>query len=186
MFYKYNQDKLAFEQVQTATFIKGGLIIIAISLAIGFGVAPRATTQNLTPEEKLIVVREYNGFSEHKLVEKIKQLNFKYPHIILAQAMQETGNFKSTIFKQGNNLFGMKQAKIRATLAQGTNNGHAYYETWQESVYDYAMFYNTYLNDIKTEGEYYGYLQQYYAEDPAYVERLKIIIVKRKLKNKFN
>jgi flagellum-specific peptidoglycan hydrolase FlgJ len=48
------------------------------------------------------------------------------------------------------------------------------------------MFYNTYLRDLKTESEYYGYLQQYYAEDPNYVERLKNIINNKKLKEKFN
>ncbi len=80
----------------------------------------------------------------------------------------------------------MKEARIRATLAKGTNRNHAYYDSWQESLYDYALFYNTYLHDIKTEGEYYGYLQQYYAEDPNYVERLKNIINNKKLKEKFN
>jgi len=98
MFYKYNEDKLAFEQVKTATFIKGGLIILAVTLAIGFGVVPRATIHNLTPEEKLIVVREYNGFSEAKLVDQIKTLNFRFPHIILAQSYQETGRYTSGIF----------------------------------------------------------------------------------------
>ena len=80
----------------------------------------------------------------------------------------------------------MKEAKIRATLAKGTNRGHAYYDSWQESLYDYALFYNTYLHDIKTEGEYFEYLRQNYAQDPTYVERLKALIKKRNLKAKFN
>jgi hypothetical protein len=186
MFYKYNEDKLAFEQVKTATFIKGGLIILAVILAIGFGVVPRATIHNLTPEEKLIVVREYNGFSEAKLVDQIKTLNFKFPHIILAQSYQETGHYKSTIFRENHNLFGMKEAVLRTNVAQGTNRGHAYYEDWQSSVVDYALYYATYLSDIKTEGEYFEYLRQNYAQDPTYVERLKSLIKKRNLKAKFN
>jgi flagellum-specific peptidoglycan hydrolase FlgJ len=80
----------------------------------------------------------------------------------------------------------MKEAKIRATLAKGTNRGHAYYENWQSSVVDYALYYATYLSDIKTEGEYFEYLRQNYAQDPTYVERLKSLIKKRKLKAKFN
>jgi flagellum-specific peptidoglycan hydrolase FlgJ len=80
----------------------------------------------------------------------------------------------------------MKEAKSRATLAKGTNRGHAYYASWQESLYDYALFYSTYLYDIKTEGEYFGYLEQYYAEDPTYVQRLKALIKKNDLKSKFN
>jgi len=124
--------------------------------------------------------------SQSKNYEKINQLNFKFPHIILAQSYQETGHYKSSIFLENNNLFGMKEAKLRANLAKGTNRGHAYYETWQESVIDYALYYSTYLYKIRTEGEYFEYLRQNYAEDPTYVQRLKQIIKKQDLKSKFN
>lgn len=186
MFYKFNQDALEFEKVKTGSFVKAGLIVVAVVMLIGFGVAPRATVKNLTPEEKLIVVREYNDFSEAKLISKIKELNFRFPHIILAQSYQETGRFKSPIFKENHNLFGMKEAVLRVNLAKGTNRGHAYYEDWQSSVVDYALYYATYLSDIKTEGEYFEYLRQNYAEDPGYVERLKALISKGNLKGKFN
>ena len=185
MFYKFNQDTLEFQRVKPSTYVKGGLLVLAVAAIVGFSSSPRAVLKDLTPEEKIIVVREYNGFTQKALIEKIKSLNFKFPYIILAQSYQETGNYKSDIFLECKNLFGMKEARIRATLAKGTNRNHAYYDSWQESLYDYALFYNTYLHDIKTEGEYYGYLQQYYAEDPTYVERLKDIVIKRKLKEKF-
>jgi uncharacterized FlgJ-related protein len=186
MFYKFNQDTLEFQRVKPSTYVKGGLLVLAVAAIAGFSSSPRAVLKDLTPEEKIIVVREYNGFTQKALIEKIKSLNFKFPYIILAQSYQETGNYKSDIFLNGNNLFGMKEARIRATLAKGTNRNHAYYDSWQESLYDYALFYNTYLHDIKTEGEYYGYLQQYYAEDKSYVTRLKALIKKNNLKAKFN
>jgi flagellum-specific peptidoglycan hydrolase FlgJ len=53
------------------------------------------------------------------------------------------------------------------------------------SVLDYALYYSTYLYKLKTEGEYFEYLRQNYAEDPTYVQRLKQIIKKQELKNKF-
>ena len=137
-------------------------------------------------EEKIIVVREYNGFTEKALIQKIKSLNFKFPYIILAQSYQETGRYKSTIFRENNNLFGMKEAVLRTNLAQGTNRGHAIYDTWQDSVIDYALYSATYLSDIKTEGEYFEYLRQNYAEDKSYVTRLKALIKKNDLKSKFN
>ena len=186
MFYKFNQDTLEFQRVKPTTYVKGGLLVLAIIVTIGFNTSPRPVLNNLSQEEKLIVVREYNEFSQAKLIEKIKELNFKFPHIILAQSYQETGNFKSTIFLENNNLFGMKEAKLRSNLAKGTNRGHAYYEDWQSSVIDYALYYSTYLSDIKTEGEYFEYLRQNYAEDPTYVDRLKALIKKRNLKAKFN
>jgi flagellum-specific peptidoglycan hydrolase FlgJ len=79
----------------------------------------------------------------------------------------------------------MKEAALRANLATGTNRGHALYDNWQDSVVDYALYYSTYLYDIKTEGEYFEYLRQNYAEDPTYVERLKSLIKKENLKSKF-
>ena len=183
MYYKFNEEKLAFEKtnITNKSLIALG-ITIGLAIILGFTSKPKDAIQNLTTEDRLIVIREYNEFSEQKLIEKINQLNFKYPHIILAQAKLESGNFKSTIFLENNNLFGMKEAKLRVNLAKGTNRQHAYYESWQESVYDYALYYSTYLSDIKTEGEYFEYLRQNYAEDPTYVQLLKEIIKKQNLK----
>jgi uncharacterized FlgJ-related protein len=186
MYYKFNKETLLFEKSKVSKKVLAGVgVIIGLFIILGFTANSANEVQNLSQEEKLIVIREYNEFSQEKLIEKIKQLNFKFPHIILAQSYQETGHYKSSIFLENNNLFGMKEAKLRANLAKGTNRGHAYYETWQESVIDYALYYSTYLYNLRTEGEYFEYLRQNYAEDPTYVQRLKEIIKKQDLKNKF-
>jgi uncharacterized FlgJ-related protein len=187
MYYKFNEETLLFEKSKVSNkVLVGAGVIIGLLIVFGFTSNPDDKVKNLSTEDKLIVIREYNEFSEAKLIEKIKQLNFKFPHIILAQSYQETGHYKSGIFLENNNLFGMKQAQIRVTLAKGTNRNHAYYDSWQDSVNDYAMFYATYLSDLKTEGEYFEYLKQNYAEDPTYVQRLRSLIQKRDLKSKFN
>ena len=187
MYYKFNEQTLLPEKVKlTNKSLLGFGAAVGLLLVFGFTSNPANEVQNLSQEEKLIVVREYNEFSETKLIEKITELNFKYPYIILAQAKLESGNFKSTIFLENNNMFGMKEAKLRSNLAKGTNRGHAYYESWQESVIDYALYYSTYLSDIRTEGEYFEYLRQNYAEDKSYVQRLKALIKKNDLKSKFN
>ena len=80
----------------------------------------------------------------------------------------------------------MKQARIRINTAEGTYNGHAYYNSWQESVYDYAFFSCRYLSKISSENEYFEYLSKTYAEDPNYVNKLKSIIEKENLISKFN
>ena len=186
MYYKFNKETLLPEKVNvTNKTLTGVGVAIGLLLVLGFTSKPKDKVQDLSQEERLIVIREYNEFSETKLIEKIRQLNFRYPHIILAQAKLESGHFKSTIFLENNNMFGMKEAKLRANLAKGTNRGHAYYETWQESVIDYALYYSSYLRSINTEGEYFEYLRQNYAEDPTYVQRLKEIIKKQDLKSKF-
>jgi uncharacterized FlgJ-related protein len=186
MYYKFNKETLLPEKVNvTNKSLIGFGAAVGLLLVFGFTSNPANEVQNLSQEDKLIVIREYNEFSENKLIEKITELNFRYPHIILAQAKLESGHFKSTIFLENNNMFGMKEAKLRANLAKGTNRGHAYYETWQESVIDYALYYSSYLRSINTEGEYFEYLRQNYAEDPTYVQRLKQIISKQDLKSKF-
>jgi hypothetical protein len=186
MYYKFNKETLDFEKVGLTSKILSGIgAIIGLTIILGFTLLPSSKEQETSYEEKLIIIRQYNEFSEEKLVTHLRELNLKFPYIILAQSIQETGNFKSGIFKENNNLFGMKEAKMRATLAQGTSRGHAYYGSWKESLYDYAMYYNTYLRKIKTEDEYFEYLRQNYAEDPEYVPRLKDIIRKKKLKHLF-
>jgi len=186
MYYKFNEQTLLPEKVKLTNKSLIGLgAAVGLLLVFGFTSNPANKVQNLSQEERLIVIREYSGFSESKLIEKISQLNFKYPYIILAQAKLESGYFKSTIFLENNNMFGMKQAKLRANLAKGTNRNHAYYDTWQDCILDYALYYSTYLSDIKTEGEYFEYLRQNYAEDKTYVQRLKQIIKKQDLKSKF-
>jgi uncharacterized FlgJ-related protein len=187
MYYKFNKETLDFEKTKLSNKTLTGLgAAVGLLLIFGFTSNPANKVENLSQEERLIVIREYSGFSESKLIEKIDQLNFRYPHIILAQAKLESGHFKSTIFLENNNMFGMKEAKLRANLAKGTNRGHAYYDTWQDCILDYALYYSTYLSDIRTEGEYFEYLRQNYAEDPTYVQRLKQIIKKQDLKSKFN
>jgi len=125
------------------------------------------------------------NFSEEKLIELLKTLNVKYPHIVLAQAKIESANYTSKIFKENHNLFGMKEARVRINTANGTQYNHAYYSNWRESVYDYAFYQCRYLGRVNSEQEYYNYLDQSYAEAPNYVQSLKAIVNREKLKDKF-
>jgi hypothetical protein len=110
-----------------------------------------------------------------EIEETIYKMNFRYPHIVLAQAKLESANFSSTIFIENNNLFGMKQARTRPTTATGTSRSHATYNSWKDSIIDYALYASTYLHG-KSEYEYYAYLGRNYAQDPDYVNKLKHIV----------
>lgn len=57
--------------------------------------------------------------------------------LIFAQAVHETGNFTSAVFKENNNLFGMRQAKVRKNYATGTNRAHATFKNHFNSIRDY-------------------------------------------------
>jgi len=126
-----------------------------------------------------------NDFSEDKLIDMLISLNIKFPHIVLAQAKLESGNYSSKIFKENHNLFGMKEARVRIHTSKGTQFNHAYYSHWKESVYDYAFYQCRYLSTLHTEKEYYSYLSKSYAEANNYVEILKSMVIKENLKEKF-
>jgi len=126
-----------------------------------------------------------NDFSEDKLIDMLVSLNIKFPHIVLAQAKLESGNYSSKIFKENHNLFGMKEARVRIHTSKGTQFNHAYYSHWRESVYDYAFYQCRYLSTLHTEDEYYTYLSKSYAEATNYVNILKSMVIKEKLKDKF-
>ena len=123
-------------------------------------------------------------FTIEALIAEIGVLNFKYPHIVLAQAKLETGYFTSSIFRENNNLFGMKRPRVRPTYAVGENRGHAVFEHWQDSVKDYRLYSHLYM-DFESEWQYYNYLARVYAEDPNYVNKIRYIIRKEGLSEIF-
>lgn len=185
MLYRYNENTLEFIKVNPFIILLK-MISIFLFITIGlFLLVDFNDESSYVVEDNIILIHPNTNFSEDKLIKMINELNFKFPHIVLAQSKQETGHFKSQIFKENNNLFGMKEAKVRINLARGTDKGHAYYYNWAESVMDYALYSATYLSKLKTEDQYYQYLQQYYAEDTTYVKRLKQIIKKERLNEVF-
>lgn len=125
-------------------------------------------------------------FSKKTLEYKLNEMNFKYPHIVYAQAILETGNFSSKNFKEHNNMFGMKRAKARITTAKVSDNTYAVYDSWESSLIDYGLYQSRYIYRIKSESDYYEYIKNNYASDPEYIEKLKNIIRLGNLVEKFS
>lgn len=182
MIYSFNHKTLKYDNVSKKFLIYAVLGVLAVA---GIVTAILMTRINdvrfLTQETKEIIIKENaekDAFTPERLKSYILELNIKYPHIVYAQAQLESGGFKSHIFKENNNFFGMREAKLRPTTNKGTENNHAYFETWKDCVVDYALYQASYLHDLKTEDEYFQYLGQNYAEDPNYVSKLKTIIAK--------
>jgi len=177
MIYIYDKDKLEFKKITNNVIYLTIGIIITFSICLSsFTLHKLDNTKYLSQETKAIIIKEHNEFSREKLKELLVSLNIKYPHIVMAQAEIETGGFTSRIFRENNNLFGMKVARCRPTTNLGEQNGHANYKNWTESVFDYAFYSATNLKDIYTEKDYLEYLRQNYAEDPNYVAKIKAII----------
>jgi uncharacterized FlgJ-related protein len=185
MYYKFDRKSLDYVKVNVFKLsLKIVMIFGIILIGVLLSVKPKPVV-NYEVEDNIILIGGNDDFTEEKLIKLIKKLNFKFPHIVLAQAKLESGGYKSKIFKHNNNLFGMREAKVRLNLAEGTERGHAFYNNWRESVMDYALYNATYLSKLKTQEKYFEYLQQYYAESPEYVAVLKNMIKKDKLTEKF-
>tara|TARA_R110001592_G_scaffold344037_1_gene634988 strand:+ start:42 stop:611 length:570 start_codon:yes stop_codon:yes gene_type:complete len=165
-------------------FAKMIFIILLLLLFLGISKSP-IKTKYITDIEKIILIEEQDLFNEETLIEEIDKLNFKFPYIVLAQSILETANYESKIFKENNNLFGMKEARVRLNLAEGTQYGHAYYKSWKESLTDYALWYSTYAYKCKNEKQLYKLLNKQYAEANHYPQALQEIIKNQNLKQHF-
>ena len=78
-----------------------------------------------------------------------------------------------------------KEVKARKNSTKGTQYGHAYYDSWKESLADYALWYSTFAYKCKNESQLYTLLNKQYAEANYYPQALKRIIKKQQLKLKF-
>ena len=187
VYWKFNNATLKWEKNKRKTRIFWGVII---TLVLGSFIGGRfARVDALESFERELLIldlqQERDKFTQEKFVDELKRLNVKFPHIVMAQSILETGHWKSQVFKENHNLFGMKQANIRINTAKGTNLNHAYYDNWRESVYDYAFYQCRYMGAANTEEEYFLALGASYAEAGNYVQALKTVIEREHLRDLF-
>lgn len=125
---------------------------------------------------QLKVVQQDDRITKQKLYEQIIKFGIKFPDIVFAQAMIESGEFTSKLFRTANNMFGMKFPSSRETTAKGkTKGGYSKYEDWSFGVYDYFLWQDHMLrqrNDI-TKTQYLALIGKIYAKDPGYVNKVK-------------
>ena len=167
--YTYNKNTLTYNRVNVPVYVMrtAAIALTALSLV-------SINIMDASEYERILEVRiQGNEFNEERLRAKLNQLNVRFVDIAVAQARLETNSFRSKIFLENHNLFGMKEAKTRANMARGTQYGHAYYNNWEESVVDYALWVSAYANRCRTKEQMYALLDGYYAEDPNYISKLK-------------
>lgn len=122
------------------------------------------------PKEERLLTKE-------NLWQVINEMDIKYPDLVFAQAVLETGHFKSVNCKVNNNLFGMKLPRVRETVATKGTKGYARYVDWVQSVYDYKL-YQDYIFSKKnySRTQYMSMLDKVYCESKNYTTKLKSII----------
>lgn len=190
--FKYNKDELKFEQINPKSYIKiASYILISFIILFIIGWASgtnKYITNHLIQRNEItdtLVVLE-KPFTKADFIELIKDCNIKYPHIVVAQAEIESGNFTSEIFRHNHNMFGMRMARTRITTAEKEVNGFAYYRDWKDCVYDYAMYQSSSMSGADNEQEYFDRLGEKYAQDSSYVGAVKAVIAREKLRSMFD
>lgn len=118
-----------------------------------------------------------NSINHHWLYSEIKDQGILYPEIVFAQGVLESGHFKSDLFRNNNNVFGMRQPKLRKTTATGKRKGYAVYDNWIESVRDYKLWQESLPTKYKkTKKTYLRYIESTYCECRHYTFQVNNII----------
>jgi len=146
------------------------LIICFIGVLIGAVCTSRYKSvkrqcEEINSEVANIVWRQ-NQFllSEENLMNELKAQDVQFPEIVAAQALLETGNFKSYACIHRNNLFGLRKR-------DGT---YMSFEHWTECVAAYKKYIQKWK---QSPNDYYKYLDDLgYAEDTSYTTKLKQMV----------
>lgn len=104
-----------------------------------------------------------------RLMDALVYYHVQHPEIVYAQAILETGHFKSKLCKEANNLFGLYNSKEKRYYK---------FNHWSESVVAYKEWVQ---RRYKPPENYYNFLNRInYASDPKYISKLKQIIKREK------
>lgn len=148
---------------------------ILISLVvIGLGILQYLdfTTNKAGPEEDIneeVEVISVSSFfdksPEEGLREALDYYGVMHPNIVYAQAVLETGHFKSDLCLNNNNLFGLYDSRKKEYYT---------FSHWTESVEAYIDYIQY---KYKPPNDYYTFLEELpYAEDKEYINKLKNIV----------
>lgn len=155
------------------------LIILFLSIIFGFfsGYSLHHWVHSMRfPKEQVVLLPEHPFYlmeevNEEVLYNTLKHYDFPSPAIITAQAILESGNFKSRLCRDHNNLFGLYNSRA---------NSYFKFDSWISCVFAYKKFI---LNKYKDGENYYDFLNRIgYAEDSLYsgkVKRLELEILNK-------
>jgi len=122
--------------------------------------------------------------NQREVYQQIVSMGIKFPDLALAQAILESGNFKSKIAKENNNFFGMRVPRSRKTTAVGQKSGYARYLSWKDSVKDFKLWQDSVFKKKPnmTRSQYISYLNRIYSETPNYISSIRLIVETNKNK----
>lgn len=143
-----------------------GVCMIGITLMyIHEGKANTPTSITSTNDTVALKPSFYDKPAKDGLWEALKFYDIKCADIVYAQAILETGHFKSQGCLRDNNLFGLYNSRSKK---------YHKFNHWTVSVIKYKEWIQ---RRYKPPEDYYHFLQRIgYAEDPQYINKLRKIV----------
>jgi hypothetical protein len=141
--------------------------------------------------DALLKLHQSKPLTEESLKEELKEQDVVCRDQVFAQIQIESGHMTSYLFQRTNNFLGMRFPFKRPTHACGIflpesdtiiigtqkelkkysgQNHYAVYACWQDCVKDYKAWQSEYF---KITEKYLSFLGNVYAEDPAYIVKIK-------------
>jgi len=135
------------------------IIILSVLCSITFAQTKTTETRKPNAQHYTTFAKKFQSgqFSPDEFKKALGTTGLPLKHIdeIYNHARRESGNFKSKVFRENNNAFGMRLPRRRTTTAVGRNRGYAIYDNWYDSVYDYWLWYdNKPIKDNQSWGTY--------------------------------
>jgi uncharacterized FlgJ-related protein len=157
------------------------IILAVFILGLFVGLKSQYYNKESKQLDKVYCITDSNNLCKTLYFEKHK---IRFSHIVYAQAILESNNFKSKLCKENNNIFGMKVPAQRFTFCNNPYDygNYAKYDNIESCVLDYKAWQMQNAYNIYTEEGYFNLLSNIYAEDPQYKNKLVNII--KKLNNK--
>jgi hypothetical protein len=143
------------------------MALFAIYLATIISKAYANEIENIVEEDTEVElptdpVAFFSQSPEEGLIEALDYYGIQYPEIVYAQALLETGHFKSKLCTQYNNLFGLYNNRTRSYYR---------FDNWWDSVIAYR---DKVQYKYKGNTDYYTFLVNLpYATDPNYIRKIK-------------
>jgi hypothetical protein len=140
------------------------IIVLYLVVVSTDSVYAKETTYIIEEEASLPTdpVAFFNQSPEEGLIEALDYYGIQYPEIVYAQALIETGHFKSKLCTQYNNLFGLYNSRTRSYYR---------FDNWWDSVIAYR---DKVQYKYKGDVDYYTFLVRLpYATDPNYIRKIK-------------
>lgn len=151
-------------------------VLVLQTSVIGEDISKKMSFEIKAPQGLYSPIDEDSTITKESLYQYLINTRISNPKIIYCQAILESSNFTSELYKKNNNLFGMKLPKNRITSGSGVCGTYQKYHNWRESVSDYMLWVIQNNASSLDESSYLKLLSKIYAEDPKYIEKLKNII----------